>query len=134
MINTFRVSVVPGMQFYSDVRKLTFSAVTAYVPLKQYFVRLVTVNVLKFQSLYAIPFCLNFGFYAFIPQNTWWSGKWFRCCLDCSFRSSLIEICTVCICYFNFYVISQFSECKWDTQQNKYPIFIWLYFCYIVLQ
>ena len=35
----------------------------------------IMVNVLKFQTLYAIFFQFKFHFYSFISQNTWWKGK-----------------------------------------------------------
>ena len=39
----------------------------------------------------------KFCFYSFIPQNTWCKCKLCRPWSDCSWRSSLIRVCTVCI-------------------------------------
>ena len=59
-----------------------------------------TVNVLKFPTFYSILFCLNFASNAVVSQNIWWNGKQCRPWSDCSFRSNLIWVCTVCICHF----------------------------------
>ena len=53
-------------------------------------------NVLKFWTLYSIPFWPKLCFYAVVS----WNGKQRRPWSDCSFRSSLIWVCTVCICHF----------------------------------
>ena len=63
------------------------------------YVRKHMVNVLKFRTLYSMIFLLKFCFLCsyFLKQ---WNGKQCRPWSDCSFRSSLVWVCTVCTCHF----------------------------------
>ena len=66
-----------------------------------YMLWVLTVNVLKFRTLYSILFSLYFAFYAAVSQNIQWTGMAkSRPQSDCSFRSSPILVCTVCIFHF----------------------------------
>ena len=64
----------------------------------------ITVNVLKFRKLHLILFGVMFAFlcrcFLKIPRLALWNGKQCRPWSDCSFRSSLIWVCSLCICHF----------------------------------
>ena len=59
------------------------------------------VRVLKFQILFHTFLAKSLIFILLFLKNTYWNGKQCRPWSDCSFRSSLIWVCTVCICYFD---------------------------------
>ena len=76
----------------------------AYIPLKRVCFSCsltihCTVNVVKFLTLHSILIMPIFlCVCVFFSQNTWWNCKQWRPWSDCSFRSSLIWVYTVCIC------------------------------------
>ena len=73
---------------------------TIIIPYMHRLFTVINVNVLKFGTFYSILFGLNFGFYVVVSSKTKWNAKQCRPTSDCSFRSSLIWVCTFCMCHF----------------------------------
>ena len=63
--------------------------------------RLLTINALKFQTLFSVCSQWNVGLQGWNSQNACQNSKQGRPWSDCFFRSCLIWVCSVCLGLFN---------------------------------